>query len=208
MDESLPVFPLPNTVFFPKTVLPLYVFEPRYQAMVRDARDGDGRIVVVLEAGRELRELGTVGRIRDLESLGGGRYNLRLEGLERVSIAELPAAGEPYRRVRVEYRPESIGAADAPALAEARLELLAAYGMLHGMARENRPLALGLDLPFEVVVNTVCASLPVEAALRQRLLAEDDLFERKSLAIEYISAVADAMSWLRAIEGGEGSPVN
>ncbi|MBH0207803.1 MAG: peptidase S16, partial [Nitrospira sp.] len=31
MPDRLPVFPLPNVVFFPKTYLPLHIFEPRYR---------------------------------------------------------------------------------------------------------------------------------------------------------------------------------
>ena len=33
----LPIFPLPNVVFFPCTLLPLDIFEPRYKQMVSDA---------------------------------------------------------------------------------------------------------------------------------------------------------------------------
>jgi Lon protease-like protein len=45
---DVPVFPLPGVVFFPRTVLPLHVFEPRYRAMVRDAVRGEGLIAVSL----------------------------------------------------------------------------------------------------------------------------------------------------------------
>ncbi|MBP8155219.1 MAG: LON peptidase substrate-binding domain-containing protein, partial [Nitrospira sp.] len=40
MPERIPLFPLPNVVFFPKTYLPLHVFEPRYRQMVADAAAG------------------------------------------------------------------------------------------------------------------------------------------------------------------------
>lgn len=43
----LPLFPLPETVFFPHTLLPLHVFEPRYRAMVADCLAGEKRMVVV-----------------------------------------------------------------------------------------------------------------------------------------------------------------
>lgn len=43
----LPLFPLPDTVFFPHTLLPLHVFEPRYRAMVADCLGGEKRMVVV-----------------------------------------------------------------------------------------------------------------------------------------------------------------
>ena len=75
-----------------------------------------GRIVVALASGEGFRRLATVGRIRELEPLPDGRYNLRLEGLERVWLSEVPA-DTPYRRVRVEPRPESTGTDDALASA-------------------------------------------------------------------------------------------
>ena len=44
----LPLFPLPNLVFFPQTRLPLHIFEPRYRQMVADAVASDQRFGIVL----------------------------------------------------------------------------------------------------------------------------------------------------------------
>jgi len=55
----LPLFPLPNVVFFPKTRLPLHVFEPRYRQMVADAMSNDERIGMIrLEEGWEEKNYG------------------------------------------------------------------------------------------------------------------------------------------------------
>ncbi|SVC06334.1 uncharacterized protein METZ01_LOCUS259188, partial [marine metagenome] len=40
----IPLFPLPTTVFYPNTSLPLHIFEPRYRSMVADALQGEGEI--------------------------------------------------------------------------------------------------------------------------------------------------------------------
>jgi Lon protease-like protein len=196
----LPLFPLPNTVFFPETSLELHVFEPRYKAMVRDVTAAEGLIVVSLAAGRRFLDLGTVGRIRDLMPLQDGGFNLRLEGLERVSLTEIPR-DTPYRQVQAEPRPERTGTDDSSVIAEARLELLASYGMLRSMVLGNEPLVLHQDLPFEVFVNKACDSLPIAAPLRQRLLDEDSLIARQRLGLEYFSTVIDAMTWIRAMKG-------
>jgi Lon protease-like protein len=203
----LPVFPLPDTVFFPGTTLPLLVFEPRYKEMVRDVTVGSGLIVVSLQTEDSFQELGTVGRIRDLEPLEDGRFKLRLTGLARMSLAEVPA-DTPYRQVHIEARPERTGTNDASVINEARLELLASYGMLRSMVHGNEPLVLQPDLPFEVVVNTACASLPIDASLRQRLLSEDSLIDRQRLGLEYFSTVIEAVSWLRAMKDSGSSLVN
>ena len=55
--ESLAVFPLPNTVFFPEQRLPLHIFEPRYRQMVRDALEAAPYLVVArMEAGETPHE--------------------------------------------------------------------------------------------------------------------------------------------------------
>ena len=196
-ERILPVFPLPDVVLFPGTRKSLHVFEPRYRAMIRDVVGGEETVVVALMSGDGFRSLGTIGRIEDLELLEDGRFNLTVDGSERVAISEVPS-DKPYRLVRVKRRPERLGTFDARALAEARLELLGSYGILRSMASRNEPFALHPDLPFEVVVNTACACLPIDASLRQRLLAEDSLMERQRLGLEYLSSAIEAMTWLRA----------
>jgi Lon protease-like protein len=201
----LPVFPLPDTVLFPETSLALHVFESRYRTMVRDVTSGEGLIVVSLMTGSRFLGLGTVGRIRDLTPLEDGGFNLRLVGLERVSLTEIPR-DTPYRQVQVEPRPERTGTDDSSVIAEARLELLASYGMLRSMVLGNDPLVLHQDLPFEAFVNKACDSLPIEAPLRQRLLGKDSLIDRQRLGLEYFSTVIETLSWMRAMKGApEGS---
>lgn len=207
LTHKLPVFPLPDTVFFPGTALPLHVFEPRYREMVRDATAGSGLIVVSLQTGDSFEELGTVGRISDLEPLEDGRFNLQLTGVERVSLAEVPA-DTAYRQVQAEARPERTGTDDASVIAEARLELLASYGILRGMVRANEPLVLQQGLPFEVVVNMACASLPIDASFQQQLLREDTLIGRQRLGLELFSTAIETLSWLRAMKGSVSSPMN
>ena len=45
---KMPIFPLPNVVFFPHTFLPLHIFEERYRAMVADAANGEKLICMAL----------------------------------------------------------------------------------------------------------------------------------------------------------------
>src|SRR5436305_12586123 len=46
--ESVPLFPLPNVVLFPRAVLPLHVFEERYKAMTADALAGRRKVAMAL----------------------------------------------------------------------------------------------------------------------------------------------------------------
>lgn len=207
VPQIVPVFPLPNTVLFPHTSLPLHIFEPRYRAMVLDVTEGDGLIVVSRMIDDGFEKLGTVGRIRDLEPLEDGRFDLVLEGLHRVSIAEVPC-DTPYRQVRIKARPERQGTDDPTVIERSKLELLATLGLLLSAAQTGFPVVLSQVLPYEVVVNQVCAALPVGASLRQRLLAEDELLGRQRLLTEHLDNVIETIADLGGVSPGEGSPPN
>ena len=110
--SELAVFPLPRVVFFPGTMLPLHVFEPRYRALTRDCLAQNRPVIAVtlLKPGYEanyegrpaIYEICTVGRIDQHEELADGRFNLVLRGLHRVKLTELPPGELAYRRARAE----------------------------------------------------------------------------------------------------------
>ncbi len=104
--SRLPVFPLPQSVFFPGTPLPLHVFEPRYRQMIEDTLKGDRLLAVVLLApGWEphyhsfppLYPIATVGRIIHEQRMEDGRWNILLRGLARVRLETEIPSGTPYR---------------------------------------------------------------------------------------------------------------
>jgi Lon protease-like protein len=192
-SRIIPVFPLPNTVLFPRTFLPLHIFEPRYRVMILDVTEGDGLLVVSRKVGRDFEEIGTVGRVSDLTTLDDGRFNLVLEGLERVSMDEVEC-DTPYRQVRIEPRPEHPGAEDPGVLEQSKLELLATLTLLLSTARPGLPVVLDQRSPFEVLLNDACSSLPIEAPLRQRLLAADDLLARQRELLLYLDRVIETIS--------------
>lgn len=110
----LPLFPLPNIVFFPHTRLPLHVFEPRYRQMVMDVLEAEQRFgVVLLRPGWEpeyfgappVYPFGTVGTIETAVPLEDGRYNLVVRGDVRFRILE-EVSHVPYRTARVIAEPE------------------------------------------------------------------------------------------------------
>lgn len=112
----VPIFPLPETVFFPNTVLYLHVFEPRYKQLIADALSGEGLIgVVQLRPGWDSDYYGTppvykvlgVGRIAHSELLPDGRYNVTLHGEHRVQIVSESMCGE-YRVAQCEILKEYV----------------------------------------------------------------------------------------------------
>ncbi len=116
MDERrIPIFPLPEIVFFPETVLPLHVFEPRYRALTRDCLAGDREFGVVLIArgsevggGDERTDVGTVARIAAAAELPDGRWYLQTVGTRRIRVdAWLP--DDPYPMAEVSAFDEATG---------------------------------------------------------------------------------------------------
>ena len=104
--EIIPLFPLPSTVFYPRTPLPLHIFEPRYRKMTFDALESDRKIGMVLlkpdwEATYfdrpDIFPVGCVGNIEKEIRHPDGKYNFTLTGQHRFRILK-EVEGKPYRR--------------------------------------------------------------------------------------------------------------
>ena len=103
--QVIPLFPLPSTVFYPGTPLPLHIFEPRYRQMTADALEGERKIGMVLlkpdwEAAYfdrpEIFPMGCVGSIEKEIRHPDGKYNFTLVGLRRFRILR-EVDGKLYR---------------------------------------------------------------------------------------------------------------
>lgn len=197
--DITPIFPLPNAVLFPQTVLPLHIFEERYRAMVRDAVDGDGRIAIALlkpgydrdyHGSPEIHPVGTVGKLENVRPLEDGRFVLDVVGLQRVRFEELRSE-RPYRMAHLVPLPEEVVDESNPEIEKDKLEILAAQGFLiRELSRENAPgLPLNDRIGYEAAVNGACANLPSDPIVRQQLLEEDDITLRHSTALSLINAV-------------------
>ncbi len=105
--ERLPLFPL-NTVLIPGTVLPLHIFEPRYQIMLRRVLAGDQRFgVVLIHDGRPdispaawTVEVGTVAEVTDVAPLDDGRSNISTTGRQRFRVQLLSDDYIPSEHLR------------------------------------------------------------------------------------------------------------
>ena len=183
----VPIFPLPDVVFFPDTMLPLHIFEPRYRRMTEDALRSDRLIAMaVLKPGWERDYQGNpevyrtacAGVIEEEVRLPDGRFNIRLRGFARVRIGEF-VQDQPYRVATVRRLDDRNGAEGADFEEDKRRLLVTCASLLQEVAGErSRPVAFDDDVPFSVVVNTLCQNLALEPALKQGLLEIDDLRAR------------------------------
>jgi uncharacterized protein len=212
---ALSIFPLPNAVLFPGTLLPLHVFEPRYRAMIRDAlADTKALGVARLRPGFErdyegrppVFEVCGAGRIVEHVEHEDGRYHLVLHGVARVRIVnELPPL-QPYRVVRAE--PILDLPADPRLSAALETKIRALWQQLGPrLPEELRDLAeitRGADDASEFS-DRLAAVLAGDADVTQGLLAEADPGERLRLIAERLQVVADSLAPRRP---GAGSSLN
>ncbi|HXV77287.1 MAG TPA: LON peptidase substrate-binding domain-containing protein [Candidatus Polarisedimenticolaceae bacterium] len=206
----VPVFPLPNVVLFPGTIVPLHVFEPRYRQMIVDSAAADRVIgIALLEPGYDadyqghppFHPIGTVGRIDQLDRLPDGRFNMNVVGLHRVAYDEIPSS-KPYRLTRLTRLPEKEVDDLCPEIVRAKRDLLVSQAMLLRELKGDDDPTLIIDerLPFALAVNGACANLPVASEVRQELLAIDCLVERHRRASRLIAGVLQSLLSMR---GGE-----
>jgi Lon protease-like protein len=215
VSESLevPVFPLPDVVFFPETVLPLHVFEPRYRQMMADCLAGDGRLAVaMLRPGWErdyygrppIHDVAGVGDILQSERLADGRYNVLLDGRMRVRIEAEVRPEAPYRVARAHRLDDVVAAGEIGSLRERLRTLCAAYAkLLDALGQAHADLVGRLTLagarPGAVIDRIVSAVVP-DAAVRQRILEAADVGDRLDLAT---AALVDLLTLVAGTDGDD-----
>jgi Lon protease-like protein len=109
IPQEISIFPLANAVFFPNTILPLNIFEPRYKKMVEDAL-ASNKIIGMIQTKEsdnpkkpEVFSVGCLGRIDAHTKTADGRYLLNLKGLVRFRVLDEAETNLPYRKFRVTY---------------------------------------------------------------------------------------------------------
>ena len=198
---ELPIFPLPRLVFFPDTILPLHIFEPRYRAMIADCLRTHGALAVVrIREGDDPDEYGNArvesisgaGVIVEHETMADGRTNLLLAGRARVRLEELPFVG-PYRRAHATIL-ESV----AGPIPESDRTALVAAATAFAREVKKRDDTFHFDLPVKAsapCLADVCAAhLVIDADARQAALEELDEGKRVRLVTRELALQENAFS--------------
>ena len=110
LPSKLPIFPLSNFIIFPKTTVPLNIFEPRYIDMVDDSMKSDKLIGMIQPKNSNIKyevpklyQVGCVGKITSFRETEDGRYLIELKGVARFkSIKELETLTK-YRILQVNF---------------------------------------------------------------------------------------------------------
>ena len=194
LPEQLPVMPLPGVVLFPKALLPLYIFEPRYRKMLEHALQQHRMFCVTLikpscpdwHAPEDFFHHASAGLIRACVERSDGTSNLILQGMQRVRFTSFKQE-QPFPIATfdaVESRdPTTV---ETEALGAKVVEL---YGSLK---QDRRRLPAKLDRylsdlgDLEMLADLMSSTFVNDPLRRQRLLEERSVNQRLRYLITYL----------------------
>lgn len=178
LPALLPLFPLPRTVLFPRTFLPLHIFEPRYREMTKDILGTHHHLLLALAMNPDAEDplpastgfhpVGTLTRIVRAEPLVDGRWNLLVQGVQSVRLFE-DSHGTSYRQARFEAAPFEAGSPWAQVDRERFFATLDSYGDRFGITHQVADL-VGMNLDEDALIYTLCLALEFEPVEKQFLL--------------------------------------
>lgn len=184
MPHQLPLFPL-GTVLFPGMPLPLHIFEPRYQQLMRDHADeaipfGISLIQSTPQPHRPwpAHTIGTAAVLTGKTPLSEGRWDIVIEGQRRFRIVDVDHDG-PYDVAHIEWLDEPLGNGEE---ADALLRTVGAqfHRYAGGITRLTKRSFQGVDIPQDPVRASydLVSRLPLHTWERQRLLEAETAVDR------------------------------
>ena len=105
LPKIIPIFPLSGVIFFPKTNLPLNIFEQRYLDLINDSYKKNKLMGMVQskKSGNQVYQVGCLGKINDLQKSSDGRILINLTGITRFKILQEVQNKKRYREFEVDY---------------------------------------------------------------------------------------------------------
>ena len=196
LPDEVPVMPLPGALLFPQALLPLYIFETRYRAMLQHALGGNRMFCPALirpdrsewHSAGDFHDVATVGLIRACVGRGDGTSNLILQGLQRVRFVGFRQE-HPFPIAKIE-RLDSIALnsrAETEALGRRVLEL---YNQFKGKGRqfpEKVDQYLSDLRDPEMLADLMAATFISDPSRRQQLLEQLSVQQRLRMVIRYLN---------------------
>ena len=192
----IPVFPLSDFIIFPKTSVPLNIFEPRYIDMINDSMKSDKMIGIIQPKTTyiknntpELYEVGCLGKIITFRETEDGRFLIELKGVTRFQKVREIKSDKKYRILEVDYNSfikdlndenENIKFSDLKLIFKDLKNLFDKRGyVINWKALEKQSL-------YEII-NALAMASPFSAEEKQILLETKNLNDRKNKVAEVLS---------------------
>ena len=111
LPKTIPVFPLSNFIIFPRTTVPLNIFEPRYIDMINDSMKKNKLIGMIQpknlknmnDLNPDLHKIGCLGKITTFKETDDNRYLIELKGIIRFKVIREIESQKKYRECEVNY---------------------------------------------------------------------------------------------------------
>ena len=110
LPKKIPIFPLSNFIIFPKTSVPLNIFEPRYVEMINESMKSNKLIGMIQPKNSindrsqpNLHDIGCLGKITSFKETKDGRYMIELKGLIRFKIIKEINNSKVYREYEIDF---------------------------------------------------------------------------------------------------------
>ena len=182
----IPVFPLSGVIYFPKTNLPLNIFEQRYLNLVNDAYKKD-KLMGMVQSKKEndtVYEIGCLGQISDYQKSKDGRILINLTGISRFKILKEVSNNKLYREFEVGYESftEDVENINNEVNAKELMEKAKTFFKRNGLLLNWREFE---RLDHNQKINTLAMIAPITNEEKQKLLETISL-ENKIKALESI----------------------
>jgi len=192
--DEIAIFPLSNAIFFPNTVLPLNIFEPRYKKMTEDALSNNKLIGMVQTKNYknvikpEVFNVGCLGKIETHSKTVDGRYLINLTGLIRFKILDELETDLPYRKFKVSYEDyledlEKIKFSDKINVIDL-IDKTRKFFKIHQLSTDWKVVE---KVEPDQLVNSLSMICPFSVSEKQTLLEAKNLVERTNLINQIIN---------------------
>ena len=194
LPEKIPVFPLSNFIIFPKTTVPLNIFEPRYIEMIDDAMK-ENRMIGMIQPKNstqnipKLYNVGCVGKITSFNETEDGRYLILLSGISRFKIIKELETSKTYRKFSINFedflddlneRNEEIKFSDL----ELIFNNLKSFFIKQGYKINWKDLE---KQSLDQTINTLAMASPFSLEEKQVLLEAINIYDRKEKLNQILS---------------------
>ncbi len=195
LPKKIPIFPLSNFIIFPKTSVPLNIFEPRYIEMVDESMKTNKLIGMIQpknsnnSSSHDLYNVGCLGKIISFKETEDKRYLIELKGITRFEIIKEIRTGKKYRECEIDFnkfnndideKKEELKFSDLELIFKDLKSVFEKRGFIinwKGLEKQS----------LDEIINALAMASPFTLEEKQTLLETENFASRKSKIAEILS---------------------
>lgn len=191
LPTKIAVFPLSGVIFFPKTVLPLNIFEKRYIQMIDDCMK-DKKLLGMIQpkfktsSNPEVYNVGCLGKITNFNETADKRFIINLQGISRFKVKEELKTDKLYRKFEVDYSDFNCDLIER----KKKFDNKNLINKIKTLFKKNDYSVevdkLG-DVSIDQLVNTICMIFPFSIAEKQKLIETIEIDDKIKVLEEIIN---------------------